>query len=80
MMKKTMMEMEIDLDKMPLGALSRAQIEKGYKVTRLINEDEELFSQDIGLFSEDVGLIFKDIGLFNRSRYNPPRRALWHAD
>jgi hypothetical protein len=32
MMKRTMMEMEIDLDKMPLGALSRAQIEKGYKV------------------------------------------------
>jgi len=50
MMKKTMMEMEIDLDKMPLGALSRAQIEKGYKVTRLINEDEELFFQDIGGF------------------------------
>ena len=32
MMKSTMMEMEIDLDKMPLGALSRAQIEKGYTV------------------------------------------------
>ena len=53
---------------MSLGALSRAQIEKGYKVARLINEDKELFFQDIGLFSEDVGLIFKDIGLFNRSR------------
>ena len=31
-MKQTMMEMEIDLNKMPLGALSRAQIEKGYEV------------------------------------------------
>ena len=32
MMKRTMIEMEIDLDKMPLGALSRAQIEKGFNV------------------------------------------------
>ena len=53
---------------MSLGALSRAQIEQGYKVTRFINEDEELFSQDIGLFFEDAGLISEDIGLFYRSR------------
>jgi len=50
MMKKTMMEMEIDLDKMPLGALSRAQIEKGYKVTRLINEDKNSFPKIYGTF------------------------------
>lgn len=45
MMKRTMMEMEIDLDKMPLGALSRAQIEKGYKVLSelsLVLQDAEL--------------------------------------
>jgi len=65
---------------MSLGALSRAQIEQGYKVTRFINEDEELFSQDIGLFFEDAGLISEDIGLFYRSRWNSPWRALACAD
>uniref|UniRef100_A0A7S4KI53 Poly [ADP-ribose] polymerase n=1 Tax=Guillardia theta TaxID=55529 RepID=A0A7S4KI53_GUITH len=32
MMRKSMLEMEIDLDKMPLGALSRKQIQRGYSV------------------------------------------------
>eukprot|EP00960_Hanusia_phi_P057525 763590-Hanusia_phi.AAC.6 len=32
MMRKSMLEMEIDLDKMPLGALSRKQIQRGYTV------------------------------------------------
>jgi poly [ADP-ribose] polymerase len=45
MMKRTMMEMEIDLDKMPLGALSRAQIEKGYKILSdlsLVLQDDDM--------------------------------------
>ena len=31
-MKKAMLEFEIDLKKMPLGKLSKAQIESAYKV------------------------------------------------
>jgi hypothetical protein len=45
MMKRTMMEMEIDLDKMPLGALSRAQIEKGFRILSdlsLVLQDEDM--------------------------------------
>jgi len=48
-MKKSMMEMEIDLDKMPLGALSRKQIERGYSVLTDIQDvlaDESLDAFD----------------------------------
>mmetsp|Transcript_9337 Transcript_9337/g.22090 ORF Transcript_9337/g.22090 Transcript_9337/m.22090 type:complete len:1025 (-) Transcript_9337:206-3280(-) len=48
-MKKSMMEMEIDLDKMPLGQLSRKQIQRGYDVLTEIQDilqDESLDAFD----------------------------------
>ncbi|QQP50787.1 Poly polymerase [Caligus rogercresseyi] len=38
-MKKTLVEFEIDLNKMPLGKLSRKQIEKAYSI---LNEAQGL--------------------------------------